>query len=91
MKQISLVLVGMGVSMMLIGCGLETSRIDADFGTSYQLAKANQILNPDADKNLEPVTGLSAAIAQKVADNYTQGFERTSQAPTYVFQVGTAK
>ncbi len=83
-----LILLGLFASMILVGCALETSRIDADFGTSYQLAKANQVLNPDADKNLEPVTGLSGDVSKKVTDKYAQGFEKAVEAPTYIFNVG---
>ena len=80
---------GITVSVMLVGCvGMETARIDADFGTSYQLAKANQMLNPDAYKNLEPVTGLSAEVTKRVTDKYAQGFEKAVEAPTYTFNIG---
>ena len=82
------VLLGLFASIMLLGCGLETSRIDADFGTSYQLAKANQILNPDADKNLEPVMGFSGEVGKRVTDKYTQGFEKEVATPTYIFNLG---
>ncbi len=88
MRTISLVALSMLASVMLVGCGLETSRVDADFGTSYQLAKANQILNPDADKNLEPVMGISGEVGKRVTDKYTQGFEKEVATPTYIFNLG---
>ena len=77
--------------MLMVGCASELPRLDADFGTSYKLAKANQVLDPDAGSNLEPVTGLSASVVEKVTDKYTRGFEKAQEVPTYTFNIGTGK
>jgi hypothetical protein len=70
------------------GCASDMSRLAGDYGTSYRLAKFNQVLNPDAEKNLEPVYGFSGVAAQKVLERYYTGFEKTTEGPTYTFKVG---
>jgi hypothetical protein len=72
------------------GCSTQMSRREMDYGTSYKLAKFNQVLEPAAEKNLDPVYGLDGQIAEKVMDRYGASFERPSQAPTYTFRVGTS-
>ena len=71
------------------GCATQTSRLEMDYGTSYKLSKFNQVLEPAAEKNLEPVYGLDGQVAQKAIENYRKGFERPTQAPTYMFSIGS--
>ena len=60
-----------------------------DYGTSYKLSKFNQILNPEAEKNLQPVTGFDGGAAQATVGKYRKGFEEKVPAPTYVFSLST--
>jgi type IV pilus biogenesis protein CpaD/CtpE len=62
----------------LVGC--TTSRLETDFGTSHKLALYNQILDPEAEKNLGPVEGIDSQISQKTLDTYRKGFEKPAQA-----------
>ena len=84
----SLFLVGLGMSfLLLIGCAELNpgpSQVERDYGNSYNLAKHSQILNPEAAKNLEPVTGFDGKAAQKTIARYRQDFERPTPPPTYV-------
>ncbi len=64
------------------------TRLEMDYGTSYKLAKFNQIFNPEAEKNLEPVIGLDANAAQKIMDRYYKVFETPPQKPTYNINIG---
>ena len=74
---------------LLAGCGAETGRVKMDFGTSYKLAKYNQILNPEAEKNLAPVEGFQGQAAAATVEKYQKGFESgQAVAPTYIFSVG---
>jgi hypothetical protein len=57
------------------------TRLEMDFGTSYKLANFNQTLNPEAEKNLEPVTGFDAKTAKAAYDQYLKSFQKT-EAPT---------
>lgn len=76
------------LSIGLAACA-EMSRLDTDHGTSAKLVKYNQILNPEAGKNLDPVTGLSGQAADKVMHKYIKGFEKPSPAPAYNLTIGT--
>ncbi|MBI5606328.1 MAG: hypothetical protein HY879_23585 [Deltaproteobacteria bacterium] len=67
------------------------SRLEMDYGTSVKLARFNQILNPQAEKNLEPVVGLNAQAAQKALERYWKGFEKEDKSPVYSINFGTIK
>jgi len=53
----------------------QPAKLSEDFGRSFQTAVENQILNPDAGKNLEPVTGLGGMAGQKAIERYQKSFE----------------
>lgn len=74
--------------LMLSGCA-GPSRLDTDFGVSYNLAKENQILNPEAGTNLQPVSGMDGQAVQKVIDKYRKDFEKPPATPIYTLGVGT--
>jgi hypothetical protein len=75
---------------LAFGCAWQQSRLEMDYGTSYQLQKYNQIANPEAEKNLAPVTGMSGQAAQNAAEKYQKGFEKETQTSTsYQFNVGS--
>ena len=69
-------------SVSLWGCAgnvPEAQRVnylDMNFGKSFESAKNNQILNPDAGKNLEPVVGLNGVEAEYGVDKYKKSFEK---------------
>jgi len=69
-------------SVSLWGCAgnvPEAQRVDylnMNFGKSLETAKNNQILNPDAGKNLEPVVGLNGEAAEHGVDKYKKSFEK---------------
>ena len=64
------------------------SRVEMDYGTSAKLSKFNQILNPEAEKNLQPVTGLDGVAAKAVMDKYQKNFEKPAPPPTYMLTFG---
>ena len=64
------------------------SRVETDFGTSHKLQKFNQILNPDAEKNLAPVEGLDGRAAQKSVDKHLEKYATPSKDPVYNFSIG---
>jgi hypothetical protein len=96
----SLMLIGcMALGLVLLGCA-ETnpfkrgyfagpSRLEKDFGTSFELHKANQIAEPDAGKNLEPVTGFDGKAAQATLEKYRKEFEKPAPPTPYVLGFGT--
>lgn len=66
------------------------SNLDKNWGRAYESAKYNQILNPGADQNVEPVEGLDGDAAERTMQIYKSGGE-ASQAPATEFGVVTIK
>ncbi len=71
------------------GCAAQPSRVQMDYGTSYRLAIANQVLVPEAGQNVAPVEGLSGDAARKVYDRYIKQFERPERESTSMFPMGS--
>lgn len=67
--------------MSLAGCA--TSQVEKDYGNSFQLVKSNQMLNPEAGKNLDPVYGLDGHAALIIMEKYRKSFEIHSAPPIY--------
>jgi hypothetical protein len=93
MKKLTCMLVAfVGImAMILTGCATGPTRLEADYGTSYNFAKIQQILNPAAEKNLEPVYGFNGRAAEATIARYREMFEKPPPAPTYVIPVGQIK
>ncbi len=53
-----------------------------DFGKAYRLAMAGQILNPDAETNLEPVEGINGRAAAYIMQKYVDSFKPMPAAST---------
>jgi hypothetical protein len=51
--------------------------LETDFGTSTRLLKINQIENPEAEKNLDPVYGFDGRAAQANTEKYREDFEKS--------------
>ena len=70
--------------LMLVGCehipsSRQNTLLNRNFGRAYETAKYNQILNPDAGKNLQPVDGLDGQLVKKNLDAYQKGKEEQSK------------
>jgi hypothetical protein len=55
------------------GCGTLPQRetlLDRNWGASFETAKQNQILYPEAGKNLDPVVGLDGQVAEASMEKY---------------------
>lgn len=83
-------LIGIIIALSLaVGCARQQSRLETDYGVSHKLQKYNQTLNPEAEKNLDPVAGLSGKAAQNAEEKYQKGFEKTAPtATTYQINIG---
>ena len=90
MKNYFLVLSGLiFLAVTLAACG--PSRLQMDYGTSYQLQKFNQIANPEAGKKVEPAEGMDGHAAQATKEKYQKGFEKEPPTPVYNFTIGAMK
>jgi hypothetical protein len=65
------------------------SQLDRNWGRSLEAAKYNQILNPEADKNLAPVEGLQGPVAERIYEEYKKGGEQKKQTRPSGFGVMT--
>ncbi len=75
--------------LMVTACGMQYSRTEMDYGTSYKLSKFNQIANPEAEENLALVSGMDGQAAQENMSKYRKDFEKAAQAPVYSLSFGT--
>jgi hypothetical protein len=76
-----LMLTGIGLSIVAVisvtGCTKRPTTLGPDPGLAYTMARDNQILNPEAEKNLDPVQGLEDGTAAKnTLGRYRSSFER---------------
>ena len=56
---------------------LQTDTIlDRNWGRSFERAKHHQIMNPEAEKNLSPVTGIEGPVGERIMKNYVKGSQR---------------
>ena len=63
----------------------ESKRVDyleQNWGKSFESAKKNQILNPEAGKTVEPVIGIDGQVAEHNVDNYKKSFEKQKEVKT---------
>ena len=81
---------GIGV-VMVAGCAVGPTRLQADYGKSVNLAASSQILDPAAQQNLAPVYGFDGGAAQATIDRYRSTFEKAAPPPTFVIPVGSAR
>ena len=63
----------------------ESKRIDyleLNWGKSFEAAKNNQILNPEAGKTVEPVIGLDGQVVEHNLDNRKKSFKEQKEVKT---------
>jgi hypothetical protein len=73
-------LLGVGMLLTCTACA-GPSRLEVDYGTSQNLVKFNQTLDPGAAKNLGPVVGFDGLAANAVVEKYREGFEKPALGP----------
>ena len=76
------------VSLLMSSAACAPSRLEMDYGTSFQLSKFNQTLHPEAAKNLEPVSGFDGEAAKATMDKYRKSFEKPAPPPVYMLSFG---
>jgi hypothetical protein len=67
-------LVMLGLCTIVSGCAPTT--IGENWGTAYQTMKANQVLNPTAGEQLDPVVGQDGRVGTTAMEAYRKGFEK---------------
>lgn len=88
MNKTFFVLINLTVIVMLLGgCTVFESRLEKDYGNSHRLAIVNQTLNPEAEKNLEPVYGIDGKTTNIIVESFQKGFEERSRDPKFPLDV----
>jgi hypothetical protein len=85
-----IVIIALAISL---GCAGKPAQretmLDKYWGSSFESARYNQLLNPDAGKNLDPVVGMDGAAAGQTMDRYREGFKAGPSKNVYNLNVGT--
>lgn len=75
MSKTTLTILSLAVSGTLAGCVSPTPLSDQHFGDAVRAATAQQILNPDAGRNTDPVSGMDGPAAKDAIDLYQDSFK----------------
>lgn len=84
-QLITCVLAATAVS--LVACSA-TPHLDAHFGESVNILKAQQTINPDASRNTNPVAGVDGKAAKGALDNYRDSFRKPPAESANVLTIG---
>lgn len=63
--------------LFVVGCG--PTMLDQNWSRALETARYNQTLNPDAENNHAPVTGMDGPSAANIMDTYQKGFSPVEQ------------
>jgi len=74
-KRYGILLVVIAAMAVFPGCVCGKGNLAENWGRSFEVAKYNQTLNPEAGKNLEPVEGLNGWAADAVMAGYQDSFK----------------
>ena len=66
----------------------EESLLEENWGRSFESAKYNQILNPEARKKESPVEELDGQAAQQTMEQYRKSFGEKPGSSTYNVNIG---
>ena len=66
----------------------EESLLEENWGRSFESAKYNQILNPEAGRKEAPVKELDGQAAQQTVEQYRKGFGAKPGSSTYNVNIG---
>lgn len=65
------------------GRGATMPEAERNFGKSFEAAKQNQTINPEASKNTSPVIGLDGKAAEAAVGKYEKSFGEGQKKETY--------
>ncbi len=74
--------------VVLSGCVSSTPNLDSRFGEAVNSAKADQIVNPDASQNTDPVAGVDGKAAKAAVDRYHESYKNPPATPVFTIGVG---
>ncbi|WAC06616.1 MAG: hypothetical protein OS130_10160 [Thermodesulfobacteriota bacterium] len=83
-KRFGILVIIVAAIAVFSGCACQKDLSAENWGRSFELAKYNQYLNPEAGKNLEPVEGLNGWAADAVMAGYQESFKGGGKGPQSV-------
>jgi hypothetical protein len=86
-KTFFVLIILLAIVVLLGGCTVFESRLEKDYGNSYRLAIVNQTLNPEAEKNLEPVYGIDGNTSNTIVEGFQKSFEERSREAKFPLDV----
>ena len=89
LSKFAKIILGTLVTVGIFGCA-QQSVLNDNWGRSFESARYNQILNPEAGKNLEPVVGLEGPAAERIMEGYISG-DATKQKSSSEIGIVTIK
>lgn len=87
-KNIVVIAMCCSILALFLGCSgssnlfQEETLLDKNWGRSYETAKYNQILNPEAGKNLKPVENLDGISSDHTVNKYHESFKKEKKEET---------
>jgi hypothetical protein len=88
MRARCFIVIGLIAAMSIFSGCAGTTMLDKNWGKSLESARSDQILNPEAGQNLDPVVGLDGQAAERTLGTYRQGFEAKKGKKVYNLNLG---
>ena len=73
-RRASAVFLAAAMTGYLAGCVPVTPRLDAQSGIAVNMARIQQIANPDASRDTAPVRGIDGQAGDAAVDSYRESF-----------------
>lgn len=83
MSAIKKTLLAAAICQLFAACASTSPNVDQHFGEAVRAARAQQIINPAASLNPDPVAGIDAKASKESMDRYQDSFK----APPPSFEV----
>jgi len=80
--------IGVCAASLVLASGCLHSRVDENWGRSFEAQLVWQTLDPDAPATREPLEGLDAETAHRVVERYYEGQEQQVQRVIPVELIG---
>ena len=77
--------------VLLAGCVHTTPDWDAHFGDNARIALAQQVAQPLAARNADPVAGMDGRAARGAYERYQKSFSEPAQQPAPLVASGSAQ
>ncbi len=80
--------VSLGAALLAFSNGCLSSRLDENWGTSYEAQVDLQTADPDAPATTEPLESLDPETGKRVAERYYEGQEKQRQRQAPAVMIG---